>query len=116
MKVSLKKAFSILDGRMSTNIDDIYEMLGFIFSQDLYTHQLPTSFDKLKAANPGWFANAKKLLDDIKSVAGTNDFKELMAIIDEYYPDTTITLEKLDDSVSFTAGLEKFLAKEELAS
>lgn len=95
MKVSLKKAFSIIDGRLSTNMDDIYEMLGFIFSRDLYTHQLPTALDKLKAANPEWFVNAKKLLDDIKFIAGTNDFTALMSIIDDSYSDVIITLEKL---------------------
>ena len=43
MKVSLKKAFSILDGRLSTEIGDVYEMLNYIFDQDFMTHQLPTA-------------------------------------------------------------------------
>ena len=43
MRVSLKKAFTILDGRLSTKMDDVYEMLNFIFSENLYTHQIPVT-------------------------------------------------------------------------
>ena len=52
MRVSLKKAFTILDGRLSTKMDDVYEMLNFIFSENLYTHQIPTAMRKLKELNP----------------------------------------------------------------
>ena len=34
MKVSLKKAFSLLDGRLSTEIGDVYEMLNYIFDEN----------------------------------------------------------------------------------
>ena len=52
MRVSLKKAFSLLDGRLSTNIGDVYEMLNFIFDDNFFTHQLPRAMDKLKEVNP----------------------------------------------------------------
>ena len=38
MKVTLKKAFSILDGRLATEIGDVYEMLNYIFDEDFMRH------------------------------------------------------------------------------
>lgn len=77
MRVSLKKAFTILDGRLSTKMDDVYEMLNFIFSENLYTHQIPTAMRKLKELNPDWFSDGVNVVDSIKQNYNTNDFQEL---------------------------------------
>ena len=37
MKVSLKTAFSILDGRLSTDIGDVYKMLNYIYDENFMT-------------------------------------------------------------------------------
>lgn len=107
MKVSLKKAFSLLDGRLSTEVGDVYEMLNFIYSDNFMTHQLPTAMRKLKELNPTWFSQGVILLDDIKTGNGTNNFKELMDLIDRKFPTLEIELEKADIKIDFMAGLEK---------
>jgi mevalonate pyrophosphate decarboxylase len=94
MKVTLKKAFSILDGRLSTEMDDVYEMLNYIFDDDLMTHQLPSAMRKLKEINPEWFKDAVSTIDEIKHIEGTNDFEHLMKIIDREYSNFEIELKK----------------------
>lgn len=105
MKVSLKKAFSILDGRLSTNMDDIYEMLNYIFDENFMTHQLPTAMSKLRELNPKWFSDAVSVIDEIKASENTNDFKELMKIIDFGYSTFEIELGKMKSDIPFLAGI-----------
>jgi len=95
MKVPLKKAFNILDGRLSTSIDDVYEMLDFIFNTNLFTHQLPGAMNVLKEKNPKWFSDGVRLLDEIKRKHDTDDFVFLMDIIDKEYSQEEIIIEKL---------------------
>lgn len=107
MKVSLKKAFSILDGRLSTNIDDVYEMLNYIFSDSLFTHQLPTAMKAIREVNPDWYLHGVALLDGIKEDAGTNDFNEIMQVIEKSYSECEIELVKIDKEILFSDGLFK---------
>jgi len=107
MKVSLKKAFSLLDGRLSTEIGDVYEMLNYIFDENFMTHQLPTAMRKLKEENPKWFSDAVSIIDDIKRTNQTDDFVELMSLIDNGFPTFEIELGKLDFKFSFFDGLVK---------
>ena len=105
MKVSLKKAFSLLDGRLSTEIGDVYEMLNYIFDDNLMTNQLPTAIRKLKELNPKWFSDAVDVLNDVKRTNNTDDFVELMNLIDNGFPTFEIELGKLDFKTPFLAGL-----------
>jgi len=73
--------FSLIDGRLSTEIDDVYKMLNFIFDTSLMTHQLPTAMKYLKKINPDWFNNSTKLLDNLKSFLETDDFGLLIKSI-----------------------------------
>jgi len=95
MTFTLKQAFSLTDGRLSTTLGDIYDMLNFIFSANLFTHQLPEAYDKLKEENPEWFADAVKQLNAIKAIVG-NDFDALMKYIDEYHADTRVEFKKIE--------------------
>jgi len=70
MNFTLKQAFSLLDGRLSTEIGDVYEMLNFIFSDNLFTHQLPSAMRKLNEVNPKWFADGVQLIEKIKTELG----------------------------------------------
>lgn len=107
MKVSLKKAFNLLDGRLSTNIGDVYEMLNYIFDDNLMTHQLPTAIRKLEEVNPKWFSDGVSFLDQIKKEENTDDFKHLMNCIDYAYAEDIIELEKVDYKTPFLSGLVK---------
>ena len=105
MKVSLKTAFSILDGRLSTEIGDVYEMLNYIFDDNFMTHQLPNAMRKLNEVNPNWFQNAKNILNGIKSTNNTDDFEELMELIEKGFPTYEIELGKVDAKIDFWEGL-----------
>lgn len=109
MKVSLKKAFAILDGRLSTSIGDVYEMLNYIFDANFFTHQLPTAMRTLREKNPKWFQDGVDIINGIKQTNSTDDFILLMEIIDKDFSDTKIELGKVDSKIEFMAGLEKFV-------
>ena len=95
MKVRLKTAFSILDGRLSTDIDEVYEMLNFIFDEKFMTHQLPDAMNTLKEKNPKWFSDALFVLDGIKEKHKTTNFNVLMALIDWEYSNVLIEIGKI---------------------
>ena len=52
---TLLQLFSLVDGRLSVPMDDVYDMLNHICDSNLMTHHLPTAFDYLKEKNPKWF-------------------------------------------------------------
>ena len=106
MKVSLKKAFSLLDGRLSTEMGDVYEMLNYIYTDNFMTHQLPTAMRKLEKFNPPWFADGVSVIDGIKQANSTNDFQKLMTIIDNEFSAYEIELGKIDERIDFMSGLE----------
>lgn len=105
MEVTLKQFFSIGDGRLSTEIGDVYQMLNYIFSENFYTHQIPTAMRKLIELNPKWFADAVNVIDEIKSIEDTNDFTQLMKAIDNGYSNFIIKLEKVESEFSLLDGL-----------
>ena len=96
MKVTIKQAFSILDGRLSTSMDDVYQILNFITGENLFTHQLVLAMDLLNKRNPEWFVKSKQKLEKIKKDCGSDDFQTLMDYIDEKYPNMKIELERLN--------------------
>jgi hypothetical protein len=61
-KFKLLQLFSILDGRLSTKMEDVYDMLNHITGESLMTHHLPTAMKFLKEKNPVWFQEGKKTL------------------------------------------------------
>lgn len=80
-KFTLLQLFSIVDGRLSTNMDDIYDMFNHIFNKSHFTHELPTAFNNLKSLNPQWYQDLTKKLNDIKLIHG-NDFDRLIKVIE----------------------------------
>ena len=96
MEVTIKQAFSILDGRLSTSMDDIYTMLNFVTGENLFTHELPSAMDSLSTVNPQWFAGAKSILEEIKKECGSDDFQTLMDYIDANYSDLKIELKPIN--------------------
>lgn len=60
---TLLQLFSILDGRLSTEIGDVYEILNHVCDYHLMTHHLPIASNYLKIKNPKWYDTYKKQLD-----------------------------------------------------
>jgi len=82
-KFTLLQLFSLVDGRLSTKMDDVYDMLNHICDEELFTHQLPTAMDYLKSKNPEWFQELKEYLYDVKEALGTDDFKTMMNFVED---------------------------------
>lgn len=94
MEVTFKQAFSLLDGRLSTDIGDVYDMLNYIFTEHFMTHELPGAYDIIKQTNPEWYSEGVKRLNAIKALVG-NEFEDLMKYIDDNMSDEYVTLEKI---------------------
>lgn len=83
---TLKQLFSIVDGRLSTNMSDIYDMLKVVAGCSVSTIGLPLVEAKLIRTNPKWFSDIEAKINDIKDVVG-DDFDNLM---DELSKDETL--------------------------
>lgn len=59
---SLLQLFSIVDGRLSTEIGDVFEILNHVCDESLFTYHLPAAMDYLKLKNPLWFQQAQSEL------------------------------------------------------
>ncbi len=91
-RFSLLQLFSIVDGRLSTNIDDVYAILNHLTGEALGMVQLLAAKDFLEKVNPGWFKELRikfaelgitkdKPLDEcIKIITGINKIKIIFNI------------------------------------
>ena len=91
----LKHLFSIVDGRLSTNISDIQSILGVYCGRSVFTHELPELIDEVESAKPDWYRQAKVLVDYIKWRNYTDDFVTLMDILDKDYSNVFVKVEPI---------------------
>lgn len=59
---TLLQLFSVVDGRLSSTIEDVYDILNHACNDELMTHHLPIAMDYLKEKNPKWFVEASGYL------------------------------------------------------
>lgn len=78
-KFTLLQLFSIVDGRLSTSIDDVYLMLNHIMDDNLMTHHLPVAMDYLRKKNPKWFHKLSNRLSGLKLMNRKGDFEKIMS-------------------------------------
>lgn len=78
MKYTRLQLANVTDGRLCTNMDDIYSILNYVTKNDLMTHHLPVAFKYLKEKNPEWFSKEQQFLQNLFNVLDTHsvDFKE----------------------------------------
>jgi hypothetical protein len=79
-KFTLLQLFQIVDGRMTTNIGDIYDILNHVCDTTLYTHHLPVARDFIVKKKPTWYTVVKNTLDTIGATKET-PFSECMDIL-----------------------------------
>lgn len=65
-KFTLKQLFAIVDGRLSTTMDDIYDVLNHVTDTSLMTHHLSVASNYLKEKNPKWFQDVDKRIKEIE--------------------------------------------------
>lgn len=61
-KFTLLQLFSLVDGRLATKIEDVYDMLNHVCDTQLMTHHLPVAMNYLKEKNPSWFQECEKYI------------------------------------------------------
>ena len=91
---SLKQIFSIVDGRLSTSISDIQEILGVYCGRSVFTHEIPELIDEVKSAKPDWYIQAKGLIDYVKWRNYTDNFVKLMDILNKDFSNVYIMVEE----------------------
>lgn len=85
-KFTLLQLFSLADGRLSTSMEDVSNMLEHICDTGLMTHHLPIAMNYIKNKNPQWLQNVKEKLDNITHIHRANDtFESLIWLIKEEY-------------------------------
>lgn len=62
---NLLQLFSLVDGRLSTTIDDVYDMLNHICDNNLMTHHLPVALKYVKEKNPKWFQQVNSIYTNL---------------------------------------------------
>lgn len=81
---TLLQLFSIVDGRLSTEMGDVYEILNHLTDDSLMTHHLPVAMKYVEDKNPQWFQQAAIRINAIKAVSG-NTFETLIDLIKDKY-------------------------------
>jgi GTP-binding protein EngB required for normal cell division len=81
MRATLKQMFSIVDGRLATEMQDVYSVLDAAMGQDLTTLALPWAMDKVKEARPSWYVDAEKMINQAKEKVG-DDFEAILSYVD----------------------------------
>jgi hypothetical protein len=69
-KFTVWQLFSIVDGRMSTSVDDIYDILDTASGTSLMTHNLPTAADYFRKTKPEWYKKAETSIGNLKTSLG----------------------------------------------
>lgn len=90
--------FSLVDGRLSTNMDDVYEMLNHICDVSLNTHHLPVALKYLRSKYPNWFKECTQKLTSIKNQLNDNSFETLIGYIKNHWNEP-IDVPQLKDEI-----------------
>jgi hypothetical protein len=84
---TLLQLFNIVDGRISTSIDDVYDILNHVSNDDLPTIGLTVVQDRLLANKPDWFIKAERQINAIKAGLCSNTFETVVGAIKDKYND-----------------------------
>lgn len=84
-KFTLLQLFALVDGRLSTTMEDVYDMLNHVCDTELMTHHLPVAMNYLKEKNPQWFKLVEQRLLFIQSILVSNTFETVIGAIKDNY-------------------------------
>lgn len=83
-KFSLLQLLAVIDGRISTNDEDIMHILNHVFNTSILVHEIPHYLKELKLIAPAWFVALESEIDTIKLIHGANFYKVIEAIKKDY--------------------------------
>lgn len=85
---TLLQLFSITDGRLSTDMQDVYDMLNHICDENLSTHHLPVAMQYMNEKNPKWIEEVTLRINTIKAYCLSNTFETVIGAIKDKFNDT----------------------------
>ena len=95
-KFTLLQLFSLVDGRISCDMDDINNMLNHISDYVLLRHQMITVLVFLeKSDKPKWFKEVEEKINQIKEICKSNDFEVLIDYIKKNHKNDTFEIQQL---------------------
>ena len=94
---TLLQLFNVVDGRLATNMQDVYDVLNHVCDDDLMTHHLPVAMRYLKEKNPKWFQEVEQRLRAIKAACGSNTFETVIGYIKDHHLDDSYDIPQLKD-------------------
>jgi hypothetical protein len=112
-KFTLLQLFSLVDGRLSTKIEDVYDMLNHICDTQLMTHHLPVAMNYLKEKNPKWFQEISLDIEELRMIVDGNDFEKLMVLIKTEPNNKKIDIPQLKDEFD-TSDFGKYMGDNSL--
>lgn len=80
-KFTTLQLFSVVDGRISTTMDDVYDVLNHVCDTSLQTARLPLAMDYLEEKNPKWFLELQIVLKEHEMILNSTDFQKHIAFI-----------------------------------
>ena len=90
-KFTIVQLFSLVDGRLSTKMDDVYEMLNHIIGDSLMTHHLPVAMNYVKdVLKPDWFYYVDNKIKEAINIIGTDNFQPLIEYLQLYNEDVEV--------------------------
>ena len=93
---SLKQLFSVVDGRLSDKMGDVYEIFNTVAGRDVFTHELPVIWDFVEELAPTWFLYSKEIIDKIR-LQCDDDFETIMVYFDNHEELEKITVSELTE-------------------
>jgi len=82
---TLLQLFSVVDGRLATKIEDVYEIYNHVFNDEFTNIGLLHASDKLESLRPSWFVMVESMIRNLKYIHG-DDFNKLIEVIKESNP------------------------------
>ena len=81
-RYTLKQLFNIVDGRLATKMEDIYDILGHVCNEPgLMTHHLPVAKDYIFSKHPEWITTVRQDLNNL-GITDATPFPICMELID----------------------------------
>jgi hypothetical protein len=92
---SVLQLFTIIDGRVSTDLEDVYRMLSIYGRRSILTHEIPPIFEYLMSYRPSWYSLAYSIIRKVK-LECSNDFEEIIACLKREYGKVRIKIKPID--------------------
>lgn len=87
--------FSVVDGRLATDIGMVYQILNHVCNDELYTHHLPVAMEYIKMKNPKWL-NEVKMFFGWCGISEDLQFEKCIDIL-RLHPQKTFNVPQLKD-------------------